>query len=172
MLAIALSMDSFAVSAAGGAAGIARGSALRLAVVFSLFHIAMSTIGWMIGTASASWIESWDHWVAFGLLTVIGVKMVISAIKPSAVAVPASWGLVVGLALATSLDAVAAGVTLPLLAIPELLTIGMIGLTVLVMSLVGVALGRALGQRLGRVFEVAGGIALVGIGVRIVLQHA
>jgi len=171
VLAVALSMDATAVAAAGGAAGIGRSVAVRMAVVFALFHVAMATLGWMLGTVAETWIASWDHWVAFALLTAIGAKMVVSAIRPGAIEIPASWGLLFGLGIATSLDAVAAGVTLPLLDVPELLAIAMIGAVVFTFVVVGVAIGAMLGARLGRLLQVAGGLAIVGVGVRILLQH-
>ncbi len=172
VLAVALAMDSTAIAVAAGAAGIRSAAGVRMAVVFALFHVAMATIGWMIGTAAEAWIASWDHWVAFGLLGVIGGKMVISALRPGTVEIPASWGLLVGLAIATSIDAIAAGVTLPLLAIPELATIGLIGGVVFVFVVTGVRVGGCLGgTRFGRMLEVVGGLAVIGVGVRIVIQH-
>jgi putative Mn2+ efflux pump MntP len=171
VLAVALSMDVTVVAAACGAIGVDTRMALRMATVFALFHVAMATIGWMIGTVAETWISAWDHWVAFGLLLVIGGKMTISAARPGAVAIPTGWGLLLGLAIATSLDAVAAGVTLPLLDLPELVTIALIGGVVFVLSLIGVKVGALLGARFGRVLQIAGGCAIVGIGVRTLLLH-
>lgn len=171
VLAVALSLDAAAVAAACGAVGFDRRAALRMATVFALFHIAMCTIGWMIGTVAAEWISAWDHWVAFALLTAIGCKMVVSALRPGAVALPASWGMLLGLALATSIDAIAAGVTIPLLDPPELASIAMIGSVVFVFVLVGARIGVALGGRFGTALQVVGGLAITGIGVRILVEH-
>jgi manganese efflux pump family protein len=172
VLAFALSLDSAAIAAACGAVGTERGAALRMAVVFALFHIAMATVGWMAGTVAEDWISTWDHWIAFGLLSAIGVKMVWTALRPGGpVDAPATWSTLIGLAVATSLDAVAAGVTLPLLASPPLVTIGLIGGVVFCVVLLGVRIGAVVGSRLGRVFDVIGGLAVIAIGVRILVEH-
>src|SRR5688572_12772095 len=103
VLALALAMDAAAIAAVCGAAGVSRAQARRMAMVFSLFHVAMATIGWMVGALAEAWISAWDHWVAFALLAVIGGKMVVSALRPGAVAIPATWGVLFALALASSI---------------------------------------------------------------------
>jgi putative Mn2+ efflux pump MntP len=171
ILALALAMDATAVSAACGAAGIARAITFRMAWLFAVFHIAMCSLGWLIGEVADDWVSTWDHWLAFGLLAVIGGKMTWSAMRSEPVEVPASWSVLLGLAVATSIDAVAAGVTLPLVDVPELVTIGAVGGTVFVFVMVGAAIGAHLGARFGRAFQIAGGVAIIGLGVKIVVEH-
>ncbi len=172
VLAVALSLDSAAIAAACGAVGTARRRALQMAAVFAVFHIAMATLGWLAGTIAEDWISTWDHWIAFGLLSSIGVKMVWVALRPGGpVDAPATWSTLIGLGVATSLDAVAAGVTLPLLAPPPLVTIGLVGGVVFCFVLLGVRIGALVGSRLGRIFDVIGGLAVIGIGVRILVEH-
>lgn len=172
ILAVALSLDSAAIAVACGAVGVERGGSVRMAAVFALFHVAMATLGWMAGTLAASWISAWDHWVAFALLAAIGAKMVWTALRPGGpVDAPATWSRLIGLAVATSLDAVAAGVTLPLLVPPPLATIGLIGAVVFAVVVLGVRIGAVVGSRLGRVFDVIGGLAVIGIGAKILVEH-
>lgn len=171
ILAIALAMDATAVSAACGAAGVTRSLTLRMAWMFAVFHIAMVTVGWLAGEVAAEWVTSWDHWLAAGLLGVIGGKMALSAMRSNPVELPASWSMLFGLAIATSIDAIAAGVTLPLVGAPELVTIGAVGITVLVFVLAGAWIGARLGARFGRAFQIAGGVTLVALGVKILVEH-
>ncbi|MBA2542248.1 MAG: manganese efflux pump [Deltaproteobacteria bacterium] len=171
VLAIALSMDATAVAAACGAAGVSTSMALRMAAVFATFHVAMVSIGWSIGHVAESWVEPWDHWIAFALLAVIGGKMVVSAMRSEVVAPPVGWRVLLGLAFATSLDAVAAGVTLPLVDAPELVVIALIGGVVFVFVLVAARIGALLGDRFGRGLQIAGGLAIIGLGAKLLLDH-
>ncbi len=172
ILAIALSMDAIAISLACGAAGASRSTIFRMAWVFGAFHIAMICVGWLVGAVAAEWMEAWDHWIAFGLLGIIGGKMVWSALRPDeAVTTSEGWGVVLGLAVATSLDAVAAGITLPLIDLPELLVAILVGATVFTFVMLGGTLGSRLGARFGRALQVAGGAAIIAIGARVLVQH-
>ena len=171
VLAVALSMDAAAVATACGAAGAATAQTFRISWLFAVFHVAMCTTGWLVGVAAESWISAWDHWLVFGLLGVIGGKMLWSAFQPDAVTPPASWRTLVGLAIATSIDAIAAGVTLPLVDAPEVLTIGLVGGVVFVAVNAGARLGTSLGVRFGKAFQVAGGVAIIGIGVKTLATH-
>jgi putative Mn2+ efflux pump MntP len=171
ILALALAMDATAIAAVSGAAGVSPAHARRMAAVFALFHVAMTTIGWMVGALAEAWISAWDHWVAFGLLAAIGGKMVFSALRPGVVALPATWGILLALALASSIDAIAAGVTLPLVDLPELVTIALIAIVVYVMVLIGALTGGRLGARFGRGLQVAGGVALIALGAKVALEH-
>lgn len=172
ILAIALSMDAVAISLACGAAGAQRRTILRMAWVFGLFHVAMITVGWLVGAVAAQWMEAWDHWIAFGLLAIIGGKMMWSALKPGdAVTPPEGWSVVLGLAVATSLDAVAAGITVSLIDLPELVVAVLVGATVFVFVILGGTLGARLGERFGRALQVLGGAAIVAIGARVLVEH-
>lgn len=171
ILAVALAMDAAAVSAACGAVGVTRAVTLRMAWLFASFHVGMSSLGWLIGEVARDWVASWDHWLAFGLLAVIGGRMTLSALRSDPVETPASWGMLLALAVATSIDAVAAGVTLPLIGVPELVTIGAVGITVFAFVLAGASIGARLGARFGRAFQVAGGVAIIALGAKILVEH-
>src|SRR5689334_15203164 len=115
-LAFGLAMDATAASAARGLAA-PRSEAVTLAPAFGGFQSAMAALGWLAGWAIGPYIRAWEHWVAFGLLSLIGGKMIIDGVRggdATAEAAPATTALYVGLGLATSIDAAAAGITLPL----------------------------------------------------------
>lgn len=171
ILAVALAMDATALSAACGAAGIARALTLQMAWLFAVFHVGMASLGWLVGEVAVDWVASWDHWLAFGLLAVIGGKMTLAAMRAEPVELPASRRILLGLAVATSIDAIAAGVTLPLVGVPELVTIGAVGVTVFGFVLAGASIGARLGARFGRAFQIAGGVAIIGLGAKILVEH-
>jgi len=177
LLAIALAMDATAVAAARAVAGIPRRTALLLASSFGVFQAGMAAIGWALGQGAKRLVERWDHWIAFGLLVLVGGRMLVEAIRrdPAAPDEAAGPGLdlrtILVLSIATSIDALAAGVTLPVLSVPPLLALALIGLAALGLSLAGALAGAALGVRLGRRLEIVGGLTLIAIGVSILVQH-
>lgn len=175
LLAVALAMDATAVAAARGAAGLRPSEAWKMAVAFGGFQAGMAALGWMIGAGAASWVAAWDHWLVFGLLSLIGGKMLVEAIRrgpePEASAPRLALRTVLLLALATSIDALAAGVTLPLVGAPVAVSLVAIGMVTLVLSLAGALSGKALGARIGKTLEVLGGLALIGIGTKTLIEH-
>jgi putative Mn2+ efflux pump MntP len=136
----------------------------------------MPLIGWGLGVAFTSIVREVDHWIAFGLLVFIGSRMVYAGLSPEADAAeagPASgsgWGLL-SAAIATSIDAAAAGVTFPMLGLPVLLSCATIGLVTFVMSAAGLLVGGVAGALIGRRAEVLGGLVLIGIGTKILIEH-
>ena len=171
-LALALAMDAFAVSLAQGAAGQMRvGSAIKLAVAFGVAQAVMPLIGWGLGTAFAGWIESVDHWIAFGLLTALGLNM-IRASRDDTEADPAlnGWHLF-GAAIATSIDAAAAGITLPLLAVPIGWACAIIGVVTAILCFAGAMGGHHAGKHLEGRAEILGGLILIALGVKILAEH-
>lgn len=174
-LALALAMDATAVAAARGVAGIRRRDAVVLAGLFGGFQGGMAALGWAAGAAAGRWMAAWDHWVAFGLLGLLGTRMIVTALRtqPEPVAEPRDLplGTMLVLAVATSIDALAAGVTLPLLPVDGWVAVALIGGLTAVLSLAGVWLGRVLGDRLGPRLALAGGVALLAIGVKILVEH-
>jgi manganese efflux pump family protein len=174
VLAIALAMDATAVAAARGVAGIARAEALRIALAFGGVQAGMAAIGWAAGVTAVRWIETWDHWVAFGLLAAIGGKMLVEGVRGEEreeVSATLSWRALLVLAIATSIDALAAGVTLPVLAAPIAVSLVLIGAVTFALALIGALAGRAIGERIGRGLEIAGGVALIAIGVKTLIEH-
>lgn len=172
LLALALSMDAFAAALSQGAAGAGRGAALRIGAAFGFAQGVMPLLGWGLGLAFARVLQAVDHWVALILLSALGLKMLREAFAdgdgpPKQLA---GWTLFT-CAVATSIDAAAAGLTLPTLGIPILLAVAVIGATTAVLSYGGVLAGRAASQWLGRYAEIAGGLILIGIGIKIFIDH-
>lgn len=181
VLAVGLSMDATAVAAAQGVAarGARYGQFLKLAVMFGLFQAAMPILGWAVADRFSAAIDAWQHWIAFVLLAGIGAKMLYEARNAPGEEGEAAkevevtfrfWRLTV-LAVATSIDALAAGVTLPTLGVPVLASACVIGATTTVLSLLGVALGRHFGARIGRKLDALGGVLLIGLGFKVLLEH-
>lgn len=177
-LALALAMDAFAAALCSGAAarpapGV--GGALRIGLTFGAAQAMMPVIGWGLGLAFASMIREIDHWVAFVLLAVIGVRMLAEGLSGSGEdagcePLPTGWPLI-ATAIATSIDAAAAGVTLAFLDRSILVASAVIGAVTLVLSSIGVLLGAAAGAFLGKRAEVAGGLILIGLGTKILIEH-
>jgi len=175
VLSVGLAMDATAVAAARAVAGLPRRSLLVLAGAFGVAQAAMAAGGWLLGASAERFISRWDHWIAFGLLLLIGGKMLVEAFRDQDAAPAARDRLgartVLILAIATSIDALAAGVTLPTLAAPPAVSLALIGVATFVLSGVGGLLGARLGKHLGRKLEIAGGLALIGIGVKTLVDH-
>lgn len=180
-LSVGLAMDATAVAAAKGfgAAKLRVWDATKMAVLFGLFQAGMPIIGWAVGARFAKTIEAWDHWIAFALLGGIGGKMIYEVLRGGDEGDAqqeddseafAWWPLVV-LAVATSIDALVAGLTLPLLAVPIAVAAATIGVTTAVLSASGAYLGRKLGARVGRKLDVVGGLLLIGLGTKILIEH-
>jgi putative Mn2+ efflux pump MntP len=176
LVAVGLAADAFAVSVAEGVA-LRRVSArhtLRVAVYFGVFQGAMPVIGWLAGTGLRSFIGAFDHWVAFGLLVLIGGKMLADAVLGFETGEPRepSRGLrLVGLSIATSVDALAVGISLALLQVRIWLPAVVIGIVTGTLCAVGIQMGDRVGRKLGRWAEVAGGLVLCAIGAKILLDH-
>jgi putative Mn2+ efflux pump MntP len=176
ILAIALAMDATAVAAARSVSGVVRRDLLVLAGSFGVFQAGMAGLGLVLGTRAADLVAAWDHWLAFGLLLLIGGTMLVEAWRDEDDgADPTSSRLnvrtIVVLSIATSIDALAAGVTLPTIGAPPIVALALIGLASFVLSGLGALVGASLGAHLGRKLEVVGGVALIAIGVRTLVAH-
>jgi putative Mn2+ efflux pump MntP len=181
LLSLGLAMDATAVAAARGfaAAQVRVRDVCVLAALFGGFQALMPALGFFVGNAFGRAVQAWDHWIAFVLLAAIGGKMLWEAFfaKPDIEAnVDTSknvFGIrvLVVLAIATSIDALAAGLTLPILNAPLALSLLTIGVTTTVLSAVGVCVGRRLGSLVGKQLEIFGGLVLVGLGFKILLEH-
>ncbi len=177
LVAVGLSMDAFAVSICKGLA-LPRSrmkEALTVGLYFGVSQAVMPFIGYFAGLQFASFIEDYDHWIAFALLAFIGGKMVLESRKEdceteSGAISPAKM---FPLAIATSIDALAVGVSLAFL--PETIGIGpsvaLIGCITLSISVVGVKIGKLVGAKLQKGAEMAGGFVLVAIGLKILIEH-
>jgi putative Mn2+ efflux pump MntP len=176
LLAVALAMDAVAVSLARGMVlGRAdRREALLLAAAFGLFQALMPVLGWLLSSLFADLVRSAAPWIAFGLLALIGAKMIKESFDdddeddaPTRLPLLA----VLGLAVATSIDAFAVGVTFAVLEVAVAPAVVVIGVVTFALSLVAVLVGARVGRWLGSRAELFGGVVLVLIGVRIVLDH-
>ena len=170
LLALALAMDAFAVAATQGASfRPSPGDSARIALLFGLFQGVMPLIGWALGAAALDLIAPIDHWIAFVLLGFLGVRMIRG--DDDDIARPlAGWPLFVA-AIATSVDALAAGITFPALGLPPIETAIVIALVTAIMSWIGVAVGAHAGDRFGRPAEIVGGLVLIALGVHILAEH-
>jgi putative Mn2+ efflux pump MntP len=176
-IALGLAMDAFAVSIAVSIAlgGTSRRQTFRLAWHFGLFQALMPIIGWLAGHSVRPYIEQWDHWLAFGLLGVVGVRMIVEAVQGADPARDRSdptrgWSLVV-LSIATSIDALAIGLSFAALGVEVWFPAAIIGVTACMATLVGTIGGRALGARFGSHMAMVGGFVLIAIGCWIVVEH-
>jgi manganese efflux pump family protein len=173
-LAFGLAMDATAVAAARGLGGRAARDAVILPVLFGTFQAGMAALGWFAGWWVGPYIAAWDHWVAFVLLVGIGGKMLRDAWRGrdgEHAPPPASPALYVGLALATSIDAAAAGLTLPLVPVAPWIALVLIGAITAACSAIGYLAGGVAGKRLGSRLEIVGGLVLIGIGVQLLLRE-
>ncbi len=176
LIALGLAMDAFAVALAAGASGRTGGAraVFRLSFHFGLFQFLMPVVGWFGGSIVASRIAKFDHWVAFALLGIIGVRMVKSGLGPperSRLGDPSrGWSLLL-LSVATSIDALAVGFSICMLRVNVWYPAAVIGVVAAAMTLVGTKLGCRLGNRLGQRMEILGGLVLLGIGTRVLIQH-
>jgi putative Mn2+ efflux pump MntP len=175
-IAVGLAMDAFAVSIASGMAihRVRARHALTLALWFGSFQAIMPVLGWLAGWQMKAQIEKFDHWIAFGLLFFIGAKMIYESFKLETLEDdydPTHPRVAVVLAVATSIDALAVGVSLAALSVPIVVPVIVIGLTAFAFSFVGVWLGEHFGHLCEKKIEVLGGIILIGIGVKILVTH-
>lgn len=177
-IAVGLAMDAFAVSIAAGLAlkRVDARQTFRLAWHFGLFQAFMPVIGWLAGLSVERWIAPIDHWIAFGLLATIGGRMIHESFadhdddRRRAVDPTRGWSLVV-LSVATSIDALAVGLSLALLGVSIWYPAVVIGLVAFAFTAAGLHVGGRFGSRLGTRMETVGGAVLIAIGVRILIEH-
>jgi len=175
IIAFSLAMDAFAVSVAAGAAykNLKQFHLLRMAVFFGFFQAAMPVIGHLTGLAFKSVIVRYDHWIAFALLAGIGIKMIHDAHRHEEEEPPNPAGLIVliTLALATSIDALAVGITLNLITDHIILAVLAIGIITFLLSVIGCEAGKKIGHIFENKIEIAAGCVLIGLGLKILIQH-
>lgn len=185
LIALGLSMDAFAVSVSNGICipNLRHRHAFRAALVFGLFQAGMPILGWFLGSTFRTLIQTVDHWIAFGLLVAIGGKMIWESFEtPENCECEAgcqcakghnilTWPGLLVLAIATSIDALAVGLSYCLLGQSIWLPALMIGVITFGMSSLGCELGRRMGSHMGAWAERVGGLVLIGIGVKILIEH-
>jgi putative Mn2+ efflux pump MntP len=176
-LALAMSADAFAAAISKGAA-LQRPQikeALRTGLIFGVIEGITPVVGWALGLMAASYVEAWDHWIAFALLGILGLKMIHEGLaapevereKPES----HSFWLLAITGFATSIDAMAVGVGLAFLGADIAATAAAIGFSTFVMVTLGVMLGRGLGAIAGKRAELVGGVVLIAIGCLILYEH-
>ncbi len=185
LLALALAMDAFAVAVTTGVqlscqqGCVTPRQVFRLAFYFGLFQFLMPVIGWLAGLSVRDLIENWDHWVAFGLLALVGLKMIHEALStakkddPEKACDPTRGFSLLMLSVATSIDALAVGLSLSLLGAPIWTPALVIGVVCAAVTACGMYIGRkaASMSRLGHRAGLIGGLVLIGIGLRILWEH-
>jgi len=169
-------MDAFAVSVGISASGRATGQrdAFRLSFHFGLFQFLMPVAGWLAGTTIQPLIEHFDHWVAFGLLAFVGFRMMQSGLSgepPAEGENPTKGKWLVLLSVATSIDALAVGLSLAFLDVDVVLPSIEIGAVTFALSYIGMRVGNRLSTRFGSRLEVAGGVLLLAIGLKVLASH-
>ena len=180
LMGVGLSMDAFAVSICKGLGmrKVNKKQALVIGLFFGGFQALMPFVGWLLGSQFEKYITSIDHWIAFILLGIIGGKMIVESVKPDKeddevkeMDAPLDLKEMFVLAVATSIDALAVGITFAFLDTPILEAITIIGITTMIISIVGVVIGNYFGGKYKHKAELVGGIILVLLGVRILIQH-
>lgn len=177
LIAVGLSMDAFAVAVCKGLSmqRIEKRDALLLGVFFGGFQALMPTAGYLLGSSFAGYIERWDHWIAFVLLAFIGGNMIRESREREEEATGdyerIAYRELFTLAVATSIDALAVGVSFAFLGVKILPAASLIGCTTFVLTLAGVWVGNLFGARYKSRAELTGGIILILIGLKILLEH-
>jgi putative Mn2+ efflux pump MntP len=175
-MAFALAMDAFAVSIASGAAykQLQVRHALRMAVFFGGFQAFMPLVGALAGLSFKEYITDYDHWVAFSILAAVGGKMIFESFKITEAeknCSPSNILVLLTLSVATSIDALAIGITLSLVAGSIVTEVIVIGLVTFLLSYIGVMLGKRFGHIFENKIEIVGGLVLIALGVKILLEH-
>jgi putative Mn2+ efflux pump MntP len=175
-IAFGLAMDACAVCIGAGTSGQVTDlrSRLRLAWHFGIFQTGMTLLGWLAGATIQHWISAFDHWVAFGLLALVGINMIRSGLgeqKEDKTHNPSKGATLVMLSIATSIDALAVGLSLAMISDSIIMPSVIIGIVAFGMSSVGLIAGNKLGERFGSRIEILGGLILIGIGLQILVQH-
>ena len=180
LLGVGLSMDAFAVSVCKGLGmrKLNKKQALIIGLYFGGFQALMPFVGWLLGSQFQKYITSIDHWIAFILLGFIGGKMMIEAVREwneeevvDVMDAPIDHKNMLVLAVATSIDALAVGITFAFLGTPIVEAITIIGITTMVISIAGVVVGNFFGSRYKSKAEFIGGLILVLLGLKILLEH-
>ncbi len=176
LIAVGLAMDAFAVSIVTGSVyrELHIKHALRMALFFGGFQAMMPVIGSLAGLGLRAHISPYDHWIAFGLLAFVGGKMIYEAFKIEAAEKkldPSNLLILLTLSVATSIDALAVGFTLSLLATSIVVAVTIIGLITFALSYVGISIGKRFGHFFESKIEILGGLILIAIGLKILIGH-
>jgi len=174
-IAFALAMDCFSVLISSGITirKIKLTHALKIAIAFGIFQMFMPIVGWAVGFILQEIVMELDHWIAFGLLTIIGIRMIRNTITDGQKirANILNNYVLLTLSIATSIDAMAVGIGVVFLEISLIMAVILIGIVTFLLSLLGVFIGKRFGHLFKNRVEAIGGIILIGIGVKILIEH-
>jgi len=176
LIALALSMDAFSVAIALGAIGRghAPGALIRLATAFGVFQFVMPIVGWLLGRTVVSYIAEYDHWIAFVLLVIAGLHMIKEYFdkeeKERTKDPTKGWTLLM-LSIATSIDALAIGISFAFFDVNIYYASAIIGIVCFITTALGVIFGKVLSRVLGKKAALAGALVLIAIGIKIVIEH-
>lgn len=176
IIAVGLTFDTFAVSISTGlvVSHIRFWQATKIAATLAFFQALMPFIGWFIGSQVKELIIDYDHWIAFGLLSIIGAKMIIESLKKEEEKKdfnPFKPVVLIGMAIATSIDALIVGVSFAFINLNIFISVGVIGFITYIVSMLGMLFGKSAGKWFGKKMEIVGGLMLIGIGIKILLEH-
>jgi manganese efflux pump family protein len=176
LLAVGLSFDSFAVSVCSGLnlPQIRFLQAAKIAIFLAIFQAFMPLIGWLVGNGMKSLIEPVDHWIAFGLLSLIGGKMIVESFINSEereIKNPLQIKVILTLSVATSIDALAVGFSFSTILDKILFAVVVIGAVTFIASMLGILLGKKTGPKINKYAEIIGGSILIIIGLKILIEH-
>jgi len=176
LIGIALAMDAFAVSISCGVIipKLKLENAFKIAFFFGFFQAAMPVIGWLVGAGMKNYIQPVDHYIAFGLLGFIGVRMIYEAVKNpefTRLINPLMFSVLIILSIATSIDALAVGLSFAFLEVSIISAIIIIGTVTFILSFFAVLFGDRVGYYLKKKPQIIGGLILIGIGIKIMIEH-
>lgn len=176
LIAFGLSFDTFAVSVSTGIkiTRLKFNQALKIALTLGFFQALMPLIGWFLGVQIESYISNYDHWIAFGLLAILGIKMIYESFSKEencSTGNPLNPAVLIGMAIATSIDALVVGVSFAFMNMNIYLSVVIIGIITFLVSMVGMLFGKKVGGRLGKRMEIVGGLILIVIGLKTLFSH-
>jgi len=176
LIAIGLSFDTFAASVSTGLSisHIRFWQGVRVALILAFFQSLMPLTGWFAGKQVASLISDYDHWIAFGLLGALGLKMIYESFEQESKQEsvdPLRFTFLVGIAIATSIDALVVGVSFAFMEMNIFWSVFVIGAVTFLVSMIGMLFGKQAGGWFGKKMEIVGGLILIGIGVKILIEH-
>jgi putative Mn2+ efflux pump MntP len=175
LLAFSMSTDAFAAAIGKGVAMKKPRlvEAMRIGAIFGIVETITPVLGWIVGLAASSFITAVDHWIAFGILGLVGGRMILESFKKEEVRQDETHKLHVLIltAIGTSIDAMAVGATLAFIDVNIWIAAGMIGLATFIMATIGIMTGHHMGLRAGKIAELLGGLCLIAIGTKILIEH-
>jgi manganese efflux pump family protein len=175
-IAIGLSFDSFAVATSSGfmLKNIRFTEAMKISFSFAFFQGLMPVLGWLAGSAFKHYIENIDHWIAFGLLLIIGLKMIIESLKHESKRQqlnPLDLKVMVSMSLATSIDALIIGISFAIISYNIVISVLVIGSVTFIIAMLGILFGKKAGKHLGQELDIIGGLILIAMGTKILIEH-